>query len=133
MDNPWMIAIMKDKPARNETIKHMDKLTAYRTYIQEILEEYSAYKPAYGEVEVETVIDLPHDHYQLLTIGWNKHQRIHGCVMHLDIRNGKIWIQHDGTEVGVASLLLERGVLHEDIVLAFHPRYKRPYTGFAVE
>jgi hypothetical protein len=28
--------------------------------------------------------------------------------------------------------LLARGVPKEDIVLAFHPPYKRPYTGFAV-
>lgn len=110
----------------------MDKLTHYRESVQHILAEYSAYKPSYGEVGVETVIDAEHEHYQLLTVGWNRHQRIHGTLMHLDIKGGKIWIQHDGTEEGVATRLVELGVPKDDIVLAFHPPYKRPYTGFAV-
>ncbi|KAF3885538.1 hypothetical protein DA73_0400008760 [Tolypothrix bouteillei VB521301] len=40
--------------------------------------------------------------------------------MHLEIKDSKIWIQHDGTEVGIATLLLEQGVPKEDIVLGFH-------------
>ena len=51
----------------------------------------------------------------------------------LILKNGKIWIQHDGTEIGVANELVEWGVPKEDIVLAYHAPYKRQYTGFAVE
>ena len=60
------------------------------------------------------------------------HKRIHGNLLHIDIKNGKIWIQHDGIEEGIAKELLEMGVPKEDIVLAFYPPYKRPHTGFAV-
>jgi hypothetical protein len=110
----------------------MDKLVTYRAYIQDIINEYSQYKPAYGEVEREVVFDSEHDHYQLLSVGWNKHERIHGTLLHIDIRNGKIWIQYDGTEEGIANRLVELGVPREGIVLAFHPPYKRPYTDFVV-
>lgn len=110
----------------------MDKLTTYRQLIEQVIAEYSAYTPAYGEVEMETIIDPLHDHYQLLTIGWNQLERIHGTLLHIDIRNGKIWIQHDGTEEGIANRLVANGVPKSDIVLAFHPPYKRPYTEFAV-
>ena len=51
--------------------------------------------------------------------------------MHMDIKDGKIWIQHDGTEIGVANELVELGVPKEDIVLAYHAPYQRVYTGFA--
>ncbi|MBD2413457.1 XisI protein [Nostoc calcicola FACHB-3891] len=40
-------------------------------------------------------------------------------------------MQHDGTEVGIATLLLEQGVPREDIVLAFHSPYMRQFTEFA--
>lgn len=110
----------------------MDKLTQYRRVIQEILQEYAAIKPSYGDVEMELIIDPTRDHYQLLSIGWNKLERIHGTLLHIDIRDEKIWIQHDGTEEGVANRLVEQGVPKGDIVLAFHPPYKRPYTDFAV-
>lgn len=109
----------------------MDTMVDYREQVRAVIEEYGAYKPSYGEVEVEQIIDLVSDHYQLLTVGWDDYRRIHGCLIHIDIKDGKVWIQHDGTEAGVATLLVERGVPKDAIVLAFHPPYKRPYTGFA--
>jgi len=110
----------------------MDTLTRYRQYVQQIIDEYSQYKPAYGDVELETIFDTAHDHYQLLSVGWNNYERIHGSILHVDIRNDKIWIQYDGTEEGIANRLVEMGVPRDDIVLAFHPPYKRQYTNFAV-
>jgi hypothetical protein len=58
---------------------------------------------------------------------------VYGSIVHLDIRNGKIWIQHDGTEVGIANRLVEAGVPKTDIVLGFHSPFKRQFTEFAVE
>jgi hypothetical protein len=59
-------------------------------------------------------------------------RRNYGCVLHLDIKDGKIWIQHDGTEEGIAKALVELGVSKPDIVLAFHDPSMRKYTGFAI-
>jgi len=110
----------------------MARVEDYTAYVEEIIRRYGQYKPSYGEVEVQMIFDRENQHYQLLNVGWNKHQRIRGCVLHIDIKDGKIWIQHDGTEVGVANEFVEMGVPQEDIVLAYHASYKRPYTGFAV-
>lgn len=98
----------------------------------DILQEYGSYKPTYGEVERETIFDQRQDQYQLLSVGWNGYERIHGTVLHIDIRDNKIWKQYDGTEEGIANRLVELGVPPSDIVLAFHPPYKRQYTKFAV-
>jgi len=59
-------------------------------------------------------------------------RRIHGCVVHIDIIQGKIWIQHDGTNRPVAEELLEAGVPSSDIILGFHPPQVRQYTDFGV-
>jgi len=53
-------------------------------------------------------------------------------VLHLDIINGKIWIQQDGTEVGIANKLVDLGVPKQDIVLGLDPPVMRQYTDFAV-
>ncbi len=103
----------------------------YQSYIEEIIKHYGSYKPAYGDVEVQTIVDKTNHHYQLMTVGWNDDQRIRGCMLHIDLKDEKIWIQHDGTEVGIANELVALGVPKEDIVLAFHAPYKRQYTGFA--
>ncbi len=110
----------------------MAKLEQYRTFVKQLIKQYGAYKPSYGDIDVETVFDTEHDHYELINVGWHQDQRIRGAVLHIDIKNGKIWIQHDGTERGVANDLVEWGVPKEDIVLAFHAPYRRQFTGFAV-
>ncbi len=110
----------------------MDKIKKYRELIEKLINEYAQYKPSYGNIEVQTVFDKERDHYQLLNVGWHDYRRVRGCVLQIDIKNdGKIWIQHDGTEIGVANELVEWGVPKEDIVLAYHAPYKRKYTGFA--
>ena len=53
-------------------------------------------------------------------------------LIHLDIIDGKIWIQRDGTEHGIATDLLEAGVPKEHIVLGFKSPEMRQYTEFAV-
>jgi len=110
----------------------MDKLETYRTYVQNLLREYGAYKPSHGEVEVEQIIDPAHDHYQLVNVGWHGQRRIYGCFLHLDIINGKIWIQHNGLEDDIAEELVKMGAPKQDIVIGFHAPYKRQFTEYAV-
>lgn len=110
----------------------MAKLVIYRQHIQQLLEEDRQHKPSYGDIHRETISDTIQDHYQLLSIGWHKQQRIHACLWHIDILDGKIWIQQDGTEEGIANRLVALGVPKSDIVLAYQSPFKRQFTEFAV-
>lgn len=110
----------------------MDKLTEYRAAIKKILTEYSQYKPSYGEVEIEQLFDWERDHYQILCVGWNSHKRIYGVMMHMDIKDGKIWIQENTTEVDIAEELIKMGVPKQDIVIGFHTVKMRQLTDFGV-
>lgn len=53
-------------------------------------------------------------------------------MLDVDIKNGKIWVQHDGTEDAIADQFVARGVPKQDIVLAYHAPHVRQYTDFAV-
>jgi hypothetical protein len=108
----------------------MEELTRYRAIIVALLHEYAEYPPSHGDIQVEVIADEAQDHYELIYAGWSGKYRIHGSVVHVDIRDGQIWIQHDGTEEGVANRFVEAGIPR--IVLAFKPPYMRPHTGFAV-
>jgi XisI protein len=110
----------------------MASINEYRQLVQDLLTEYSEIKATNEEVEAELVFDLLRDRYQVVHTGWSGQRRIYGCVLHLDIKNDKIWIQHDGTEGGIALELIDRGVPKQDIVLAFHSPFKRKFTDFAV-
>ncbi len=110
----------------------MDKLARYREIVRRVIEEYASYKPANGQIDTEAIIDPVKDHYEVMHVGWDRHRRVHGSVIHLDIINGKVWIQYDGTNRPVADELIAAGIPQDDIVLAFHPANLRPLTGFAV-
>jgi hypothetical protein len=58
-------------------------------------------------------------------------RRIHGTLVHIDIHDGKVWIEHDGTNLEIVQDLLDAGVPKEHIVLGFHPPAHRKYTEFA--
>jgi hypothetical protein len=110
----------------------MDKLERYRAIVRAIIEEYASYKPSHGEIETEAIVDREHDHYEVMHVGWDGPRRVHGSVVHLDIRDDKVWLQYDGTNRPVADELIAAGIPQEDIVLAFHPARLRHLTGFAV-
>ncbi len=108
-------------------------INQYRQYIQNILLEKSqrsSKNKIFSEYEVQTIFDTEREHYQLLCVGWRNNKRDFGCVLHLDIKDDKIWIQNDSTDTGIANQLLEMGVPKEDIVLAFHEPEVRQFTGF---
>lgn len=110
----------------------MDKIAQYRSVIKKILQEQTHYKPAHDDIEPMVVFDETHDHYQLLLLGWDMSRRVHSVIIHIRIHNGKVWLEHDGTDTHIARQLVDAGIPKEDIVLAFHPPDKRPYTDFAV-
>lgn len=110
----------------------MDRVEKYKNYVVDLISKYANYKPVNVDVDRQLIVDHEHGHYQLMSVGWKGKERIHNCVIHIDIANNKIWIQQDATDAGITDELLALGVPKEDIVLAFHPPYKRPYTGFAV-
>jgi hypothetical protein len=109
----------------------MDSLNNYRDLIERILSEYTRIPYAYGDIQTEAVFDRNNDRYVLMNVGWDSGKRVHGCLVHIDIVGGKLWIQRDGTEEGVATDLVDAGVPKSHIVLAFRPPEVRQYTEFA--
>jgi len=110
----------------------VDTLDRKRKIIENILSEYAQIPYAYGDIETEAVFDRTHDRYLLVNVGWDNGERVHGSLVHIDIIDGKLWIQRDGTESGIAVELVNAGIPKDQIVLAFRSPEIRPYTGFAV-
>jgi len=112
----------------------MARLDQYRANIQKLLQDYASLGRGSGnqEIETELIFDTTRDHYQLVHVGWQNERRVHGCILHLDIKDGKIWLQHNGTENDIAAELVEMGVVKSDIVIGFHSPFKRQFTEYAV-
>jgi len=110
----------------------MARLNEYRQKVQDLLTQLAEYGSANDGVESQLIFDTDRDHYQLAHVGWRNDHRIYGCVVHIDIKDEKIWVQHNGTEFDVANQLSEMGIPKKNIVNGFHSSYMRQFTGFAV-
>lgn len=111
----------------------MDKVKSYQKIIAGLLEELAA-KP-YGnapEIERQVITDFQNNHFQLTNIGWHRGLYCFTPLLHFDIRDGKIWVQQNDTEIEIGDELVARGVPPKDIVFGFLPEHDRALVKFAV-
>lgn len=108
-----------------------DKLNCYRRIIEQTLTEIADYIPQDSQAPHKTVFDRTTDSYGLIEVGWADNQRVHQFIIHIEIINGKIWIQADNTDLNVTRKLESAGIPKSDIVLGFQPPTVRPYTEYA--
>ncbi len=110
-----------------------ETLNEWRRSIKKILSELAAIPfPDVVDLASRTVFDERADIFLVVVEGWEGVRRLHGSLVHLEIRDGKVWILLDGTEDGIATDLLAAGVPKERIVLGFKSPQSRKHTGFAV-
>ena len=110
----------------------MDPLSTYRQAVERVLTVYTKIPYAHGELRCEALFDREHDRYALVTLGWNAGKRVHFPLVHIDIIDGKIWLEKDNTEEGVTLELVQSGIPKSQIVLAFRPPEVRKLTEYAV-
>ncbi|MBD1854456.1 XisI protein [Leptolyngbya boryana CZ1] len=112
----------------------MDKLIEYRKIIQQILTSYQNLTPHSPDDEVESLLafDEVRDQYLWLRSGWQNKNRVRHITMYLRIKNDKVWVEEDWTDLCVVDDLLAAGIPATDIVLGFQPPDVRQYTDFAI-
>ena len=112
----------------------MDKLSTYRQAIKTVLSDYASFTSddKNSGINAQLLFDEQHDHYQLMYVGWRQRERIYGSVMHIDLIDGKVWLQYNGTEGDIAQDLIDLGVDRDDIVLGFRNPAVHAYTGLAM-
>ena len=112
----------------------MDKVAEYRAHIKRILTYYATIDAQQSSDGVEPLLafDEERDQNLWLQVGWSQRHRVHGVTVHVRLCQGKIWIEQDWTEDGIATDLLRAGVPREDLVLAFNEPEAQTITDVAV-
>jgi hypothetical protein len=112
----------------------MDKVAKYKKIVRELTEHIASISPSSQEVEVQKILDDANGHYLLFSVGWEKNRWIYASFVHVDVKdNGRVWIQHDGTDLRIAEMLAERGIPKSDIVIGFQaPHARRLMEDYAV-
>lgn len=113
----------------------MDKVASYKKIARHLVEEIGQIaNPAFKGIETEVIVDDAKGHYLLFSVGWHNRQWHYGSFVHLDVKpDGKVWLQHDGTDLSIAEELTKRGIPKQDIVLGFKSPIEREWVeGYAV-
>lgn len=112
----------------------MDKLTQYRNIIQQILTGYQNLVPHSPDDEVESLLafDQDRDQYLWFRSGWQNKNRVRHITIYIRIKNDKVRVEEDWTDLCVVDDLLAAGIPATDIVLGFQPPDVRQYTDFAI-
>ena len=109
----------------------MDTRVKYQEIIKTILQEHANFRNTIPDgYHSQLLFDDDRGGYLVLDIGWNDDNYLHATPIHINLIDGKIWIQYDDTEEGVATDLLAAGIPKEDIVLGFRHPNVRQYTEF---
>jgi len=108
----------------------MEKLNV-REAIEKILNNFSDMVVREG-TEVKIIRDSESGNYLVMLVGWSDQLRVYGNLVHIELKDNKIWIQQDRTDTGIAQELVEAGVPKSDIVLAFKSVFSRKFTDYAV-
>lgn len=104
----------------------MDKIEKYKKIVVGIIKEVAEMTPSDNESETQVIMDMERGHFILFSLGWYNNTREYLPFVHIDVKpDGKIWIQHDGTDLVLAQWLIDKGVPKKDIVLAFHAPARR--------
>lgn len=109
-------------------------LSSYFSLLKQIFIDYAELlnRCPIPDADTELLIDEERGQYILHTLGWKGKSRVWNTPLYVRVHNGKIWIERDWIEEGIADRLLDAGVPKDDIVLAFHHPEMRPLTEFAV-
>lgn len=107
----------------------MDRLEPYRSVVRRLLGEHLEYGQKDTQVETVGIFDDSGGNYLLIEVDWQHPRRIYSVVIHVHLKEEKIWIEQDWTEKGIAQELIEAGVPKEVIKLGFQPPESRASQG----
>ncbi|GAB4452824.1 MAG: hypothetical protein OHK0029_04500 [Armatimonadaceae bacterium] len=104
----------------------VDDSALTRKILREMAERYQIPK-----TRTLSAFDDATGNYILMDEGWQGYKRVYHVWAHIELNQGKFYIHEDGTEEGIANLLLHEGVPKERIVLAMDAPNLRTDSGFA--
>jgi hypothetical protein len=109
------------------------RIKQYEKIVIETLNDYAKmFNQQKDGLEATVIIDKEGQHYQLLNSGWRKEEYQFYVIFHFDIKEGKVWLQENRTDLLIAKELVERGVPAKDIVLGLQFPELRAESGYAV-
>lgn len=73
-------------------------------------------------LQIVQIFDRNSNRYQVLCHGWvGEEERVFHPIIHVEIINNKVWIQHNESDVDIGDELCNNGIPKSQMVLGLHP------------
>lgn len=111
----------------------MDRIKKYRTVIKEFLLGETTKKPSNApKLERHLIIDQAENQFLLLTMGWYEEGYKHYAVFHLEIKDAKIWLHQNSTDIDIGEYFVKKGIAKSEMILGFLEPFERELSEYAV-
>ena len=110
----------------------MDTIERYRQCIEQVMHGYESFRTSRKGVDAKLIVDAARRHYLLIYVGWDGPRWVHHVAVHIELRDDKVWLQCDNTDLVVAEDLVAAGIPKTSIVLGFRAPEVRQYTEYAI-
>jgi XisI protein len=113
------------EPKPSVSLTHTNRMVAIEDCQQAIIDTLLESIPENiipNTLKIVPVFDQRSNRYQLLCQGWiPEENRVFYPVVHIEIIDGKVWIQHNQSDIDIGEELSNRGIPKSQIVLGLHP------------
>lgn len=103
----------------------------YREIIIRLFQAYDSRGVSNPGLRQVVIYDTVHDRYLLVVVGWKGKERVYSTIGHVEMIDGKVWVERDESYPTILDDLLEAGIPREAIVIGFAPPGDRGAGGFA--
>lgn len=112
----------------------MDRVTDPAVIVRGVLERVASWLQRIPKPDVETILveDPRQQVFVLRRLGWHDRKRVDNTVTAVRVKNGKVWVEVDNTDLTIADELLNAGIAEGDIVLAFNSSELRKLSDFVI-
>ncbi len=104
----------------------MEKLKKYAAIVKEELGRYAGMTYANApQLKMHYVVNEEENEFVLLESGWIKYAFHHNVIFHLQVKNGRVRIFCNNTDIEIGDRLAEKGIPKSDMVVEFVPELER--------
>lgn len=89
----------------------------YRDAVKTALRPFGTYTSLEPHMETVTLFDDTTGNYAVAQLGWEHGDRVLLPLVHLRIRDGKVVVEINATDIEIDDLLLQAGVPYQDLIL----------------
>lgn len=105
----------------------------YKQIIRKELEEYENTRIDNApDVKFHLIINEDQTEFILLSIGWNGKKYRHGVIFHIQLKDDKVWLYKNNTDIEIGEVFAREGIPKSKIVIAWLPSYMQEVSEYGV-